>query len=84
MINPFFTAIIQNGNDYDNYYNGYTFQMKFGNESQIPNYEEAIKAYKMSKDYYQKILNKSQSNQYLRLLENAWNNEKIPPTYSRP
>ncbi len=78
------SAILQVQGDADNIVNGYTYQMKFVNESDIQDYEEAVKSYKKAKEYYLNIKNKIAQRYNMEQLENAWNAKQVPSVYSRP
>ncbi len=78
------SAILQVQGDTDNIMNGYTYQMKFVNECDIQAYEEALKSYQKSKDYYSNVENKAAKKYNMEQLEDAWNTKQVPPFYSRP
>lgn len=77
-------AVLKGNGEIDNVTNGYTFLMKFGNECDAQNYSGAIQSYQRAKDYFRAIGNGSVRAYNLSSLEQAWNNKRIPPDFSRP
>ena len=78
------SAILEGDTETSNVINGYTYQSKFANESDIPNYENALISYKTAKEFYMKIRNNIVRNHNLNDLATIWNSKNIPPSYSRP
>lgn len=78
------SAVLEGQGDMDSVINGYTYQMKFVNECDVMNYDEALKAYKKAKEYILNIQNKIVQRYNIDALEHAWNNKQLPPVYSRP
>lgn len=78
------SAILEGISETDNVNNGQTYQMRFANECDIPDYDSALISYKKAKEYFIKINNNFTRNYNLTALESAWNEKKVPPNYSRP
>lgn len=78
------SAIFESNNDVDNFTNAFTYQGKFLDEASLKNYENAVDAYKKSKNHYAKINNIGVSQYNMRLLENLWNSTQMPSSFSRP
>lgn len=82
--NQYETAILKNLSSEANILNGYTYQMKFRNDSEIHDFDTAVESYEKAKEFYLKIDNKSIQRHNIKNLEKAWDSFQMPHNLSRP